>query len=106
MKLLQPIAAIVLAGSCALTYADSGTAWGNGTGQGGGVAHGEGTASGTGAVFYRNQDGNVRMKQGTGTVDGRGVAVGRGTVTGQGQTAGRGHVAGQGGARHHRWRWW
>jgi hypothetical protein len=63
-----------------------GTGWAKGKG----AAKGTGTASGTGVVVYRDANGNIRHKKGTGTVTGKGIAIGKGGVAGKGRAAGRG----------------
>lgn len=76
----------------------SGKGWvkGSGVAQGKGVFKGSGTASGTGVVLYRDKNGNIRHKKGTGTVSGRGIAIGRGTVAGKGKGIGKGRAIGRG----------
>ena len=95
--------ALTLIGSLAFTIpATAGTVQGKGqvkgTGiaQGQGIVKGRGTASGTGVVVYRDDQGRVHYKKGTGTVSGRGIAIGRGTVAGRGKAAGQGRAMGQG----------
>lgn len=69
---------------------------GKGAAHGSGVVRGKGTASGSGVVIYRDQNGQIRHKRGTGTVTGKGIAIGRGTAVGKGRAAGQGHAAGKG----------
>ncbi len=59
------------------------------------------TARGTGIVVYRDKDGKIRTKKGTGTVTGKGIALGHGTVAGRGKAAGKGKAAGHGKAKRH-----
>lgn len=76
-----------------------GTVQGEGTAEGEtGAVRGEGTASGSGLVFYRDENGNLRYKRGTGTVEGQGVGVGTGSATGEGAAAGEGSATGEGSA--------
>lgn len=73
---------------------------GQGVTHGKGAFKGSGVASGTGVVVYRDHNGHVRYKRGTGTVSGRGIAVGRGTVAGRGRGMGKGHARGHGRRGH------
>jgi hypothetical protein len=80
---------IGLAGSVQAADAQ-GTGWAKGKG----MAKGHGTASGTGVVVYRDSNGNIRHKKGSGTVTGRGIAIGKGAAVGKGRAHGRGKVGG------------
>jgi hypothetical protein len=47
------------------------------------VVKGEGSATGTGLVLYRNPQGQITVKRGTGTVTGQGIALGWGSGSGE-----------------------
>jgi len=89
------IASSVLAGEVEGT----GRVRGNGTAEGRMAVQGNGTASGTGIVIYRDQNGEIQRRRGTGEVSGRGIAIGRGTFKGQGAGLGRGTAEGRGAAQ-------
>ncbi len=79
-----------------------GKGWAKGKGVASGhmVAAGKGTASGTGMVIWKDRNGHIHTKRGTGTVSGRGIAIGTGTVCGKGRVVGKGWAAGKGRAGH------
>ena len=64
----------------------SGTGWAKGKG----AVKGNGTATGTGVVVYRDSNGKIRHKKGSGTVTGRGIAIGKGAAVGKGHAVGHG----------------
>jgi len=90
--------AMALLSSPVLADGVKGKGWvkGAGVAQGKGVFKGAGSASGTGVVIYRDDNGNIRHKKGTGTASGRGIAIGKGTVAGKGKGAGKGRGFGRG----------
>jgi hypothetical protein len=47
-------------------------------------------------VVYRDQNGTIRHKKGSGTVSGRGIAIGKGSIAGKGKGYGKGRAAGVG----------
>jgi hypothetical protein len=57
---------------------------------------GQGRCVGTGVVLYRDQEGRVRQKHGTGSVEGRGLAIGRGGAQGRLRGRGQGRAWGRG----------
>ena len=67
---------------------------GTGVAEGTGIARGKGTATGTGVVIYRDKNGKLRKKQGTGTVTGKGLVIGKGALAGHGKAAGKGRAFG------------
>jgi len=69
---------------------------GKGIAHGKGIFKGSGTASGNGIAVYKDKEGNLHYKKGTGTVMGRGIVIGKGTVKGKGKGLGRGWAAGRG----------
>ncbi|MBA3993915.1 MAG: hypothetical protein C0469_10345 [Cyanobacteria bacterium DS2.3.42] len=73
---------------------------GDGSATGAGVFRGNGNATGNGAAIYRNDNGNIRVKRGEGTVSGQGIAIGRGSANGSGRGFGRGSASGSGHKRH------
>ncbi len=76
-----------------------GGARGRGTTTGQIAVRGQGQAEGTGIAVYRDNQGRVRTKQGTGSVSSQGIAIGRGSATAEGTAVGRGSAQGQGRAR-------
>ena len=76
-----------------------GAVGGHGWVRGRGVMRGEGSVTGTGMVLYRDEQGRVRRRCGTGSVEGQGIALGRGRGCGQGRGFGRGRAFGRGRVR-------
>lgn len=76
-----------------------GVARGTGSATGQIAVSGQGQAQGTGIVVYRDDQGQLRSKRGTGSVSGQGVAFGRGSATATGTAIGRGQARGQGRTR-------
>jgi len=76
-----------------------GAVGGQGLVRGRGVMRGDGSVSGTGMVVYRDEQGRLRRRCGTGSVEGQGLAIGRGRGWGQGRACGRGRAFGRGRVR-------